>query len=439
MKPIKNILIFIFSIGSLWSQDVDLLTQEEAIQETLESNFGIKIAQNNVAVSENNKGILNSGYLPSLTGNAGADYSVEDQDVSFSDGSSRVINGAETTRYNASVNLNYTLFDGLGRFWDYKRLKEEYNLSELQARETIETTLLQLFTVYYEVARLTENEAVLQQTFQNTKQRLTRAEYSFDYGQVNKLEVLNAEVDIVTDSINLLNTRQQLANAKRDLNVVSNQQLDRRFTVDTIISFTNELVVERFVNEADTTNVRLLQAEKNIVIGDYNYKASKSIFLPSVGLSGSYGWNQGNFPSTSFASSNTSTGFSAGVSLTWSFFDGGSGITTLKNAKINYANQELFKSQIKNEVYRDIANARGNYENRLTVFRLQEQNVITARNNYERSNERYKVGQITSVELRQAQLNLLNAQTNKNLAKYEAKLAELELLQLTGQLLNVAL
>lgn len=437
MKPIKNILIFIFSIGSLWSQDVDLLTQEEAIQETLESNFGIKIAQNNVAVSENNKGILNSGYLPSLTGNAGADYSVEDQDVSFSDGSSRVINGAETTRYNASVNLNYTLFDGLGRFWDYKRLKEEYNLSELQARETIETTLLQLFTVYYEVARLTENEAVLQQTFQNTKQRLTRAEYSFDYGQVNKLEVLNAEVDIVTDSINLLNTRQQLANAKRDLNVVSNQQLDRRFTVDTIITFTNELLVERFVNEADTTNVRLLQAEKNIVIGDYNYKASKSIFLPSVGLSGSYGWNQGNFPSTSFASSNTSTGFSAGVSLTWSFFDGGSGITTIKNAKINYANQELFKSQIKNEVYRDIANARGNYENRLTVFRLQEQNVITARNNYERSNERYKVGQITSVELRQAQLNLLNAQTNKNLAKYEAKLAELELLQLTGQLLNI--
>ena len=118
-------------------------------------------------------------------------------------------------------------------------------------------------------------------------------------------------------------------------------------------------------------------------------------------------------------------------------FDGGTGITNVKNAKINYANQEVFKSQIHKEVDRDIANAKGTYENRLEVFRLQEQNVITAKNNFERSNERYKVGQITSVELRQAQVNLLNAQTNKNLAKYEAKLAELELLQLTGQLLNI--
>ena len=93
--------------------------------------------------------------------------------------------------------------------------------------------------------------------------------------------------------------------------------------------------------------------------------------------------------------------------------------------------------QIENEVRRDVANANDAYLNRLEVFRLQEQNVVTATNNYERSQERYKLGQITSVELRQAQINLLNAETNKNLAKYEAKLAELELLQLTGQLLNV--
>jgi outer membrane protein TolC len=158
-----------------------------------------------------------------------------------------------------------------------------------------------------------------------------------------------------------------------------------------------------------------------------------------MGLTGSYGWNEGNFPSTSFASSNSITGFAAGVSLSWSLFDGGSGITGVKNAKIDLNNQELFKSQIISEVKRDIANSKGDYENRLAIYKLQEQNVITAGNNYERSNERYKLGQITSLELRQAQINLLNAQTNKNLAKYQAKLAELQLLQLTGQLLNIEL
>ncbi|MDX1463118.1 MAG: TolC family protein, partial [Marinirhabdus sp.] len=211
----------------------------------------------------------------------------------------------------------------------------------------------------------------------------------------------------------------------------------RNFVVDTTVAFIGELKLSEFVKQSDTNNIRLLQARKNIAITEYYYKASKSVYLPSVGLNGSYGWNQGEFPATSFASSRTTTGFGAGISLTWNLFDGGSGITNVKNLRIQKDSQELVLKQIETEVARDVANANDAYMNRLEVFQLQEQNVVTATNNYDRSQERYKLGQITSVELRQAQINLLNAKTNKNLAKYEAKLAELELLQLTGQLLNV--
>lgn len=433
-----SILSFILSLcnyAQLQSQEV--LSKEEAITQMLANNFGIQMAENQIEIADNNQGLLNSGYLPSLRGNAGGNYTKDDQDVTFRDGEQNSIVGAETTRYNASINLNYTLFDGLGRYWNYKSLKEQYDLTSLEARQTIETTLLQLFTVYYEVARLTENEQVLKQTYENTKQRLKRAEYNFQYGQVNKLDVLNAEVDIVNDSINLMNNRQLLKNAKRDLNLVINSELEQEFEVDTIVNFTSQIQIENYVNTSSSNNVRLLQAEKNISISDYDYKASKAIFLPSIGLTGSYGWNEGNFPVTSFATSSTTTGVSAGLSLTWDLFDGGSGITRMKNAKINFNNQQLFKAQIQQQVKRDISNALGNYQTRLKVLELQEKNIVTAKNNFERSNEQYKLGQITSVELRQAQVNLLNAQTNKNLAKYNAKLAELEVLQLTGQLLNV--
>ena len=437
MKYINYCILLLFFGGVMSAQDLPLLTKAAAVSETLKNNFGITVASNNLLIAENNKDILNSGYLPSLTGNAGANYNVEDQEVTFQDGRTNVVDGAETTRYNASLNLNYTLFDGLGRYYDYKRLKEQYNLSELEARETIETTLLQLITVYFEVARISENITILEETFQNTKDRLIRAEYGFEYGQNNKLDVLNAEVDIVTDSINLMSARQLLKNTKRDLSVVLNADLERNFKVDTVILFTKNLVLESFIKEADKNNVRLLQAEKNIKISGYNYKASKSVYLPSLGLTGSYGWNQGNFPSTSFAASSNTLGFAAGVNLSWNLFDGGQGITGVKNAKIQIANQEVFKAQIGTEVKRDIANSEGDYKNRLAIYRLQEQNVETAKNNYTRSNERYKLGQITSLELRQAQINLLNAQTTKNLAKYQAKLAELQLLQVTGQLLNI--
>ncbi|WP_273568105.1 TolC family protein [Maribacter halichondriae] len=430
------ILLLTLGCGVIYAQE-KLLSKDELVKLALENNFGIKIAKNQVRIADNNQSILNSGFLPALAANAGGSYDENNQEATFQDGTVRAIDGAETTRYNASLNLNYTLFDGLGRWYDYKRLNEEYNLSELQARETIETTIVQLFTVYFEVARLSENIEVLKETFANTTNRLQRAEYSFEYGQTNKLDVLNAQVDLVNDSINLMNERQTFRNTQRDLNLLMNRDLKVNFEVDTTIVFTNPLILEEFLENGESNNIRMLQAEKNILVNDYVLKAGKSVLLPTIGLTGSYGWNEGNFPATNFLSSSTSTGFSTGLNLTWNLFDGGSGITQIKNAKIALDNQETLMEQINQEVKRDIANAKGDYENRLYIYRLQERNVTTATNNYERSNEQYKLGRITSVELRQAQLNLLNAETSKNFAKYNAKLAELQLLQLTGQLLNV--
>ena len=416
-----------------------MLSKQEAVVLALENNFGIEIANNNLEIAENNKSILNSGYLPTLTGNGGASYDKSNQEATFQDGTVRAIDGAETTRYNASLNLNYTLFDGLGRLYDYKALKEQYGLTALETRETIETTIIQLFTVYFEVARRTENISVIKETYLNTKKRLQRADYSFEYGQTTKLDVLNAQVDLVNDSISLMNERQTLENAKRDLNVLLNRTLSTSFEVDTLISFTDPIRLEEFLDNGINNNVRILQTEQNIKINDYTYKSSRAVFLPTVGLTGSYGWNQGNFPATNFLASSVSTGLSAGLNLTWNLFDGGRNITQLNNAKILLSNQETIRKQISQEVSRDIENAKGNFTNRLQIFNLQEQNVATAQNNFDRSTEQYNLGQITSVELRQAQINLLNAQTNKNLAKYDAKLAELQLLQLTGQLLNIEL
>lgn len=419
------------------TKDVELLTKDQAVQRALEENLGVQVALNNIDIAENNRSLLNSGFLPTINGAAGASQDINDQTATFQDGTSRTVDAAETTRYNASVNVNYTLFDGFGRWYNYKRLKEEYNLSELQARETIESTLLQLFTVYFEVARLSENITVLKDTYANTASRLQRAEYSFEFGQVNKLDVLNAQVDLVNDSITLLTEKQSLRNAKRDLNIILNRSLGNRFVVDTSVYFTNPLKIEEFVSTAAENNVSLLQLDKNIRINDLLLKSSKSVFLPTIGLSGSYGWNEGQFPATNFLASNTSQGFSAGLNLTWNLFDGGSGVTAVRNARIQLDSQELLKEQTRQQIMRDIANALGDYENRLQVYRLQQQNVITATDNYNRSSEQYKVGRITSIELRQAQINLLNAKTNRNFAKYTAKLAELQLLQLTGQLLNL--
>ncbi|WP_378178709.1 TolC family protein [Aquimarina sp. SS2-1] len=445
-RYITGFMLLLFMVGSnIFAQK---LSKQEAIRLTLENNYGILIATNNIEAAKNNKGILNSGYLPTLAANAGANYQETSSTTSFpgainpDTGLPREdieILGAETQRYNAALNLNYTLFDGLGRYYNYKRLKEQYNLTGLQARETIENTLLQLFSVYYEVARLTENEQILEETLRISKERVTRSSYQFEYGQNTKLNVLNAEVDVANDSINLLNLKQQLRNTKRDLNVIVDNQLEKQFTVDTIVSFISRLEIDSYLEKSIENNVTLLQNEANIRISDYDLKVSKSGYLPTVGLTGSYGWNESRNPPSAFFPGNIGDTYTlaAGVSLSWNLFDGGGTITRVKNAKIALDNQELAKMQVAQQVKRDIANALGNYENRLKVYEIQQQNVLTNQNNFERSKERFNLGQITSIEFRQAQINLIQAQTNKTLAKYDAKLAELQLLQLTGQLLNI--
>ena len=194
-----------FSFTQINAQTI--ITPQEAVNLTLENNYGIKISNKSVEVAENNAKLLNSGYLPTLTGNAGATYNLDNTEAEFADGRVTTLNGA---RYNASVNLNYTLFDGLGRAYNYKRLKEQYNLSELEARATIENTIIELFTIYYNAAQLSENLNTLNETIEVSRDRLTRSEYQFDYGQSTKLAVLNAQVDINNDSINIINTKQQL-------------------------------------------------------------------------------------------------------------------------------------------------------------------------------------------------------------------------------------
>ncbi len=431
---------------TVFSQE-KVLSKEDAVNLALENNFGIKVAKNQVEIAGNNKSILNSGYLPTLTNSTTANYNRDDSVIEFpgvfsDDGSPRPdveIYKAEAQRYNSTLNANYTLFDGMGRFYNYKRLKEQYQLSELQARETIENTMLQLFSVYFEVARLSENENVLVQALEISTRRIKRAEYAFEYGQSTKLDILNAQVDVTNDSINLLNTRQQLANTKRDLNVVLNQNLNEKFQVDTLVSFIPRLKLDELVSQSNLNNVALLQTEKNLAINAYDIKVNKAGYLPTIGLNGAYGWNLNQSAASAFfpGTNNTTWNFGLGASLSWNLFDGGGTTVRVKNAKIAYENQELLKQQVELEVNRDIQNALAIYENRLNIFNIQEQNVLTNQNNFERSKEQFQLGRITSIEFRQAQINLLNAQTNKNLAKYDAKLAELQLLQLTGQLLNI--
>jgi len=435
---IKNILTLLIFISFYTFQAQELLTKETAVSIALENNYGIRIAENSVKIAENNASIYNSRFLPSVVANAGTSYSNDNSIATRQDGSTVEINNAESSRYNGSIGLNYTIFDGLGRSYNYKRLKEQFNLSELEAETVIQNSLLQIFTNYYEVARITENKKNIAESLNISKQRLKRVTYGFEYGQNTKLDVLNAEVDVNNDSIRYINEQRLLANSKRNLNLLLGRNVTEEFTVETKVEFNSIFDFNQLLEKAKEYNVEVQKINKNIMISEYDIKISKSSLYPFLNLNTSYGLNHSNNNQTSLFKILESNGFNAGVSLSWNIFDGGTTKTRIQNSKINADNVSIQKEQVTNQLERNVANALEIYNNAIFIMNAEEVNVETNKRNFERSTEQFKLGQITSIEFRLAQVNLLNAQSNLNQAKYEAKNAEIYLVNLTGDLLNTS-
>ena len=445
MKSNKMKIVIVLFLVTLQGFSQEVLTKSQALKIALENNFGIKIANNNLEVAKNNSGIYNSGYLPTAALNSGADYRNNNQKIIFTDpqtvnDAERVGTGAVTKSYNVSLGLNYTIFDGLGRKYNYQQLKETYNLTELQAKETIENTYLQLFTVYFQIARLSKNTLNLEEALTISKRRLKRTNYQYEYGQATKLEVLNAEVDINNDSILVINAKQQLSNAKRGLNVILGVEKAVNYEVETAVDFNKLMNFEALQQKTTTNNTNLKQNEKNIAISAFNIKISKSNYLPSLNFSTSYGFNRTeneNLVNPFGARLITSDGLNAGLNLSWNIFDGGITKTRVANAKIVLENQQILLEQQKLTIQNSLKNTWENYKNQLFILKAQEKNVQTTQNNFDRTQEKYKLGQVTSIEFRQAQINFINSKTAANNAKFDAKLIELQLLQVSGDILNV--
>ncbi len=436
MRSVKFVIVFIFiAVTGVFGQN-NLLSKREAVDIALENNYDIRIAKGNVEIAENETGILNSGYLPSITGSGGANYNINSNKATYQDGSTREVNGAQSYSFNGTLGLNYTIFDGLGRKYNYERLKENYNLSELQARQVIENSILSLFTVYYDVARLTQNVQSQMETIEISRKRLQRAKYGYEYGQNTQLDVLNAEVDFNNDSIAFLNLMQELENTKRDLNVLLGRDVNEVYVVDTTIVYMQGLILDEIMKDAMKNNVQVLQNQSLLQAAEYGVNVNKASLVPQLGVAASYSYRNLHGDPTAFFQVQTSIGPSFSANLTWNIFDGGLSHTRIQNAKISARNQEISLQQTKQVLQRNVNNAWAFYQNALFILQAEKKNLETNQRNFERTLEQQKLGQITSIEFRQAQFNLLRAKLNFSKAKYEAKTAELALLQLAGQLMN---
>ena len=323
MKKVLNILLIFFLIAlNVTAQEE--LTISSAIKKTLENNLDIEISENFKRIAKNNSSILNNNYLPNIQLGSEINTNIQSIEIETPSGISGTLDDTQTDNSSAVLSIDYNIIDASGRKYNYKKSKELYSKSNLEVQEIIENTILQLFTVFFEVGRLTEEKEILKNSLDISKRRYERRLLEFEYGQTNNLEVLNAEVDVNYDSINLLNTSKKLFNAKSDLNLIMNVDLESEFNINTNINFLDQDEINNIFSNDIYNNTRLLIIEKDIIISNLERKIAKSSYLPTLGLIGSYGWNESiNDNPYAFYNKSISDGFSAGINIRWDIFRGG--------------------------------------------------------------------------------------------------------------------
>ncbi len=431
MKNILVALFFLFALNIINGQSV--LSLEEAKRITLENNFGIKIAKNNVQLAENQTDRSVNGYLPTVSALGGLNGNFGGAVQRFNNGQEASTSNAFNWGANASVQADYTLFDKR-RDLTLDQLKENLTLSNLQLRQSIEQSILQVYNAYYQLALQKENVEVLQEAIAVSRERLRRAKYALEYGQGTGLEVLNAEVDIKRDSVNLLNALLRVDNGKRDLNVAMGRLSNEDYDIQVETAIDPSLDVDKLIADAKENNVNLQINRQSLALNEMDLNIIEAEKKPVISAGANYGFNFSDNASGSFIDQSNSRGLSANVSVLWNIFDGSRDVRK-QNTALNLSNLRLQNDRLEQELQRDITNAWSNYQNAIYILGVEESAVTTNQENFTRTEEQVKVGRLSSLEFRQAQLNLLNAQTSLNNAKLNAKLAEVQLLALVGGLL----
>ncbi|MDD2436387.1 MAG: TolC family protein [Massilibacteroides sp.] len=432
------IIFAYFNTLSAFSQDVFSL--QDCIKTGLERNYSIRIIRNEQTISTNNATIGNAGYLPSLEMDGGLSGTIYNTQNELTDGSTEKTTGINSETANIGLNMSWMIFDGFGIQASYETLKELKKLGELNTRMTIEDFVATLTAEYYNLIRQKIRLHNLKATLALSKERLRIVEERYYIGSMSRLDLQQAQVDFNADSSNVLNQLEIVHRSKIELNrLMALENIEERvFIKDSVIVPNAFLDEAELWNNTETSNVSLQIARKNILLSELDYKKARSRNYPYVKLNAGYGYTA-NWYEVGTTDLQKRLGLNYGVTIGYNLFDGFNRRREQKNTRLQIENKDLRRQEMELALKADMSNFWMAYENNLDLWSLEKENLVAAQENYAIAIERYKLGDLSGIELREAQNSLLNAEERRSIAEYATKICEISLLQLSGQLLEYLL
>ena len=432
MKRVLSFLSLFLSFAYLVTAQV--ITLDEAIRIGLEQNYDIRIMRNNQEISDRNVTWGNAGLLPTMDATSGYNINSTNAKQTPSVDTNQIdIRNNNTETLNASVNLNWTIFDGFNAQTNFKKLKELRSIGELNTQLSIERFIANLSAEYYNLVQETMRMKNLKSAVKLSGEQLRIVEARYQIGSLSRLDLQQARVDFNSDSSRLILQYQKLNTSRIQLNeLMGVDDVETPLvTADTSIILkpleSKEILWEKVL----TTNTMLQMSEKDILLSKLNLKNVQSQYYPYVRLNTGYGFSHYNYDLGNYDKQRT-WGPNIGVTVGINIFDGFNKNREQKNARTRIQNTVLEKDQVRLALKSDFANMWQSYRNNLQLLNLEKENVENARENYEIAIERYKLGDLAGILLREAQNSLLEAEERLVIAQFSIKLNEISLMQISG-------
>ena len=433
MRKLVTAIIMCCAAGSLSAQQH--YTLKSCLETGLEKNYSIRMVRNEEQISKNNVTLGNAGYLPTLDLSAGFSGNINDTETETrSTGEKTKTSGVFDKTLNAGLNLNWTIFDGFKIQANYARLKELEQQGETQTRIAIEDFIAELTAEYYNYIQQEIRLKNFRYAMSLSKERLRIVEERYIVGNFSRLDLQQARVDYNADRAQHMKQQEAVKASRIRLNeLMANEDMSHPITVnDSIIDLNTLLSFEDLWQSTLNNNASLLKSEQNKTLAALDMKAVKSRNYPYLRLNAGYGYTLNKYE-VSATSRRDNLGLNFGVTLGFNLFDGNRR-REIKNARIAIENAQLQQDDLRQALKADLSNLWQAYQNNIEMLKLERENLIAAVENHEIASERYMLGNLSGIEMREAQKSLLDAEERILTAEYDTKMCEISLLQLSGKI-----
>ena len=410
---------------------------KSCLDKGLQNNYSLRITHNEEQVSKNNATLGNAGYLPTLDFTAGYKGTVDNTQTKVREsGETLKENGVFDQTVNVGLNLNWTIFDGFNIQANYQKLKELERQGETNTRIAIEDFVASLTAEYYNYVQQKIRLANLHYAVKLSKERLRIVEERYHIGSFSRLDYQQAKVDFNADSAKYMKQQELLHTSRINLNeLMANADVDQPvFIEDSIINVNANLNFDELWNATLATNASLLKADQNTILAQLDYKKMNSRNYPYLKLNTGYGYTLNKYDIAANSQRGT-LGFNGGLTIGFNIFDGNRR-REKRNASLAVKTARLQRDELEQSLRADISNLWQAYRNNLKMLNLERLNLVAAKENHEIAMERYMLGDLAGIEMREAQKSLLDAEERILSAEYDTKLCEISLLQISGKVLK---